>query len=678
MDTQRIVLLLLYFIHLCMVSITFGERSKNLSPPPVQPTESHSSSEEKTLEDESENQENILSQLLGDYDKVKAISEGSNCKCKCVVKPLNRDSCERSRNGHSQPEAFYTVETITSGPDCKCACVAPPSALNPCEGDFRLKKLIETDKNGLKLSTIIEMLEGAFYGLDLMKLHTVTTKIVGRVEKLEEVISKNITKEQEKIKDSVDEILTEINKKDKENTTVNENLSKLGQILQRDAAAAFTSTHDKYEERFLRNEQPKPHPAPPPQQVQRSALSQRQIHVRAKPAPKPVIQGVTFYKAKVSEDDIHLDDQQDDSYSGDNTIDMLIEDQLLKHEFQHASTAENLSPTKESLTSNYIKETTKDSDFSNLDISKSSENLADTITSSRMIEEISYLPEITTELTKTRQSTTTEVETTVLTTQVKDKLVVLQTPQPTIFNSDLTVTATPISSDASSTASKTTKRTKLSTDSAEKEAEDDLQKVIGRWSNSYKLPYSWIGTGHVVYNGSFYYNRAFTRNIIKYDMKHRYVAAWSMLHDVVFEEATPWRWKGHSDIDFAVDENGLWIIYPAVDDEGFLQEVIVLSKLNAQDLTTQKETTFRTGLRKDFFGNCFVICGVLYAVDNYNKKNANISYAFDTHTNTQIVPRLLFENEYAYTTQIDYNPKDRLLYAWDNGHQVTYQVIFAY
>lgn len=31
------------------------------------------------------------------------------------------------------------------------------------------------------------MLEGALYGLDLLKLHSVTTRLVGRVDKLEEV-----------------------------------------------------------------------------------------------------------------------------------------------------------------------------------------------------------------------------------------------------------------------------------------------------------------------------------------------------------------------------------------------------------------------------------------------------------------------------------------------------------
>lgn len=39
----------------------------------------------------------------------------------------------------------------------------------------------------LQLAAVIEMLESAFYGLDLLKLHSVTTKLVGRVEKLEEV-----------------------------------------------------------------------------------------------------------------------------------------------------------------------------------------------------------------------------------------------------------------------------------------------------------------------------------------------------------------------------------------------------------------------------------------------------------------------------------------------------------
>ncbi|KAM9324482.1 olfactomedin-like protein 2B [Gastrophryne carolinensis] len=692
--------------------------------------ESYSHSRENTLEDESDNQENILSQLLGDYDKVKAISEGTDCKCKCVVKPLNRQSCERL-NDQSLPDEYYTVETITSGQNCKCSCVAPPSALNPCEGDFRLKKLQEAEKKGFKLSAITEMLEGAFFGLDILKLHSVTTKIVGRVEKLEEVVSKSSTKKQKETMDNDDEILNTMGEKKNEfGKTETHRIYNSGETLASDGA--FKNA----QERFLRDEQAKVKGL----ELNAAPMKHHRRHPQ-KPVAKNVIRDITFYKATDIDYDRDLDDLQDDMFSGDNTMDMLVDDQLIKH----PSTTKTTFLPSEKLTSVTARTRTELHDVSsigaNQQLPSSSEGLKTTLIPMQLAQQITTDQHITADNVKTDTSSATKTTMptpAIMNLETTKQSTVLTEPTWTILDPVNLNTVSPIEKQPHTTTSKSLKTliTNQSTASI-KEQDDTLQKVIGRcketistiskpttqntygrnegawmkdplaqdekiyvtnyyygntlvefrnlenfkqgrWSNSYKLPYSWIGTGHAVYNGSFYYNRAFTRNIIKYDLKQRYVAAWAMLHDVVYEETTPWRWRGHSDIDFAVDENGLWVIYPAIDDEGFQQDVIVLSKVNAADLTTQKETTWRTGLRKDFYGNSFVICGVLYAVDNYNKKTANISYAFDTHTNTQIVPRLPFENEYAYTTQIDYNPKDRLLYAWDNGHQVTYNVIFAY
>ncbi|XP_052593520.1 olfactomedin-like protein 2B isoform X1 [Peromyscus californicus insignis] len=708
-------------------------------PPEVQTV---APTEDDTLQNEADNQENVLSQLLGDYDKVKAVSEGSDCQCKCVVRPLGREACQRINAGASRKEDFYTVETITSGSSCKCACVAPPSAVNPCEGDFRLQKLREADSRDLKLSTIIDMLEGAFYGLDLLKLHSVTTKLVGRVDKLEEEVSKNLTKENEQIKEDVEEIRTEMNKRSKENCSDNilDSMPDIRSALQRDAAAAYAHPEEQYEERFLQEETVsqqinsiellRTQPLAPPAVIKPQQPLQRQVYLRGRLASKPtVIRGITYYKAKVSEEENDIEERHDELFSGDNGVDLLIEDQLLRHEDLLTSA------TRRPATTRHTAAVTTDT---SIQASASAPSLVDPDPKasvgrlSATTQSATVFPEPTGKMPSTQVPPTTVAHTAIQPPPVmvpEDAFV--EVPHlvpllPDTVGTDMpeeegtagqeATSAGPILSpeeeddirnvigrckDTLSTITgPTTQNTYGRNEGAwmkDPLAKDDRIYVTnyyygntlvefrnlenfkqGRWSNSYKLPYSWIGTGHVVYNGAFYYNRAFTRNIIKYDLKQRYVAAWAMLHDVAYEEATPWRWQGHSDVDFAVDENGLWLIYPALDDEGFSQEVIVLSKLNAVDLSTQKETTWRTGLRRNFYGNCFVICGVLYAVDSYNQRNANISYAFDTHTNTQIVPRLLFENEYSYTTQIDYNPKDRLLYAWDNGHQVTYHVIFAY
>lgn len=52
-----------------------------------------------------------------------------------------------------------------------------------------MERFFKSIFQSFQLSAIIDLLEGSFYGLDLLKLHSVTKKLVDRVEHIEKVES---------------------------------------------------------------------------------------------------------------------------------------------------------------------------------------------------------------------------------------------------------------------------------------------------------------------------------------------------------------------------------------------------------------------------------------------------------------------------------------------------------
>ncbi|KAL9969360.1 hypothetical protein ACROYT_G021566 [Oculina patagonica] len=65
-------------------------------------------------------------------------------------------------------------------------------------------------------------------------------------------------------------------------------------------------------------------------------------------------------------------------------------------------------------------------------------------------------------------------------------------------------------------------------------------------------------------------------------------------------------------------------------------------------------------------GNAFVACGVVYCIDDYKQNPTTINFAYDTKTGRQWNPNIQFTNQYGYNSMVDYNPRERVLYAWDN------------
>uniref|UniRef100_A0A671F1K8 Adhesion G protein-coupled receptor L3 n=1 Tax=Rhinolophus ferrumequinum TaxID=59479 RepID=A0A671F1K8_RHIFE len=206
-------------------------------------------------------------------------------------------------------------------------------------------------------------------------------------------------------------------------------------------------------------------------------------------------------------------------------------------------------------------------------------------------------------------------------------------------------------------------------------SKDDF--IAGRPTTTYKLPHRVDGTGFVVYDGALFFNKERTRNIVKFDLRTRIKSGEAIIANANYHDTSPYRWGGKSDIDLAVDENGLWVIYATEQNNG----KIVISQLNPY--TLRIEGTWDTAYDKRSASNAFMICGILYVVksvyeDDDNEATGNkIDYIYNTDQNKDSLVDVPFPNSYQYIAAVDYNPRDNLLYVWNNYHVVKYSLDFG-
>ncbi|XP_040216565.1 adhesion G protein-coupled receptor L2 isoform X32 [Rana temporaria] len=198
-----------------------------------------------------------------------------------------------------------------------------------------------------------------------------------------------------------------------------------------------------------------------------------------------------------------------------------------------------------------------------------------------------------------------------------------------------------------------------------------------RQTTTYKLPNRVDGTGFVVYDGAVFFNKERTRNIVKFDLRTRIKSGEAIINYANYHDTSPYRWGGKTDIDLAVDENGLWVIYATEQNNG----MIVISQLNPY--TLRFEATFETSYDKRAASNAFMICGVLYVVrsvyqDNESETGKNaIDYIFNTKLNRGEPVDIPFPNQYQYIAAVDYNPRDNQLYVWNNNFILRYSLEFT-
>lgn len=108
---------------------------------------------------------------------------------------------------------------------------------------------------------------------------------------------------------------------------------------------------------------------------------------------------------------------------------------------------------------------------------------------------------------------------------------------------------------------------------------------------------------------------------------------------------------------FAVDENGLWVIFAASAGDS-----VMVAKLGAE--TFSVEAIVNTHYPAAKAGNAFVVCGVLYFTDDADRK---VTYAFDLYEERPESVDFDLRPAGGVLAMVSYYPTRTLLHMWDNS-----------
>ncbi|GCB66926.1 hypothetical protein scyTo_0007966 [Scyliorhinus torazame] len=175
------------------------------------------------------------------------------------------------------------------------------------------------------------------------------------------------------------------------------------------------------------------------------------------------------------------------------------------------------------------------------------------------------------------------------------------------------------------------------------------------------------GCGHAVYNGSIYYHKGGSDNIIKFPLdgkQPQFMKVENALHNnrnYLFQNAKTY-------FDLTADKDGLWVIYASSYDEN-----IIVGQIEINEQSFSIVQNINTTYPKSKAGNAFIARGILYLTDT---KDIKISFAFDLLKEKQLEISFDLRSSNDTLTMLSYEPHDRTLDTWENGYLKKYGLHF--